>query len=118
MIAISCGRISCALARSIALLPVPGCPAAHSRPYSACSVGRIFSRLTGFHLAGKCSDEENPIPADALPGAMAVGRRLPDRRLCALFALSRDRVLERGAGMRCRSADHDVQDPPVGDLPV
>jgi hypothetical protein len=31
----------------MAVLPAPGCPAAHSRPYSACSVRRIFLRLTG-----------------------------------------------------------------------
>src|SRR6266516_541357 len=78
--------------------PAPGCRTAHSQPYSA--------------------HEKNSVPADALSGAMAVDRGLRHRRLRTLPALSRDRALDGGAGMRCRLADHAVQDPPARDLPV
>src|ERR1700739_4852494 len=85
------------------------------------SVGGIFLRLTGFRWIAlnstwpEISREKNSLSADALSGAMADGRRLPDRRLRALFALSRDRVLDRGAGLRCRVADHALPGPRVGD---
>ncbi len=85
----------------------------NSPAYSRLSLGR----LTGFHEPEDACSEKNSVPADALPGAMADGRRLPDRRLRALSALSRDRVFDGGAGLRCRLADHAVQDPRARDLP-
>src|SRR5947209_9006202 len=63
-------------------------------------------------------DEENSVSTDALSGAMAVGGGLPQHRLRALFALSRDRVLSRGPGVRRRLADGAVQDANSGDVPV
>src|SRR6202035_3672917 len=62
--------------------------------------------------------EKTTVSADPLPGAVSAGGRVFDRRLCALSALSRGRVLDRGAGLRCRPADAVVQDPDPGDRPV
>ena len=61
------------------------CPGRQSRPY--------------------CPHEKIPVPAHALSSAIPAGGRLRHRRLRALSALSRGRVLDRGAGLRRRPAD-------------
>src|SRR5450631_1621387 len=38
----------------------PGCPISDSRPYFPCSVGRIFLRPTGSHLAGNALVKKIP----------------------------------------------------------
>ena len=55
------------------------------------------------HSRSYLPDEKTSVSADALSGAVAAGGRLRDHRLCAVLALSRDRVLSGGAGLRCRA---------------
>src|SRR4029077_1175210 len=55
--------------------------------------------------------EQETVPADPLSGAISAGRRLRHRRLRALFALSRGRILASRAGLRWWLADRAVQEP-------
>src|SRR3979490_1537496 len=94
-------------ARRLPTWVVPPCFPDHIRAVAT----PISCGKPDFNWPGKHLDEENSVPADALSGAMVAGGRLRDRRLRALFALSRGRVLDRRAGVRWRSAHDALQDP-------
>src|SRR6516164_3346491 len=66
----------------------------------------------------KQAREENPVSPDALSSPASAGGWLRHHRLRALYPLSCDRIFQRGARLRCRVADHALQGPFAGDLPV
>src|SRR4030095_6027993 len=100
--------------------------AANKRAFAAL-YGLILARFHAIEPASACSSrqsppysahEKTPLPAHAIPGPVPADRRLRHRRLRALSALSRGRVLDGRARLRRRPADHDLQDAVACDLSV